>query len=76
MKVAVFNAVVVALGDSWRKFFVVVTALMVLFLRDRLGIDDAELQAFWATVGTYLVGQGIADMGKGKEIVKREAGGP
>ena len=61
---------------GWKKLSAFIAGLLVVILRDVLGIDDTTVQEFVKIVMAYLVGQGIADNGSDrpneKEIIAVE----
>lgn len=54
------------LRHSSKKLWVVISAAIVLLLKDAFGLSPETAQELTAVAGAYLLGQGIADMNKHK----------
>lgn len=72
-----------ALGDSWKKYTSFLIAILVLINREEIGLvtgpsdateDLVAILAFAVLAAAYLVGQGLADVGKGAAQVKPTTG--
>lgn len=65
-----------ALAEGWsKKLIVLVFAFLAAYFREELDIpEDLMTQLIQWGVGGYMVGQGIADFGKGAEKVKNGNG--
>ena len=76
------NKAIAAIGDlvmsllDWRetlsskKFRALAIGVVGLIFGDTLGLDPVNVQYFIGLIGTYLVGQGIADHGKEAAKIK------
>ena len=60
------NEVFSKLTKSWKKLFVLAASVITIANGQELGLDSEAIQSLTAVVAAYLVGQGIADFGKGK----------
>lgn len=66
------------LGDSWKKYTVYLVAISVLLYRDSIGLvqgrsqeeDLTSLAVFGLLSAAYLLGQGMADVGKSRWILQ------
>jgi hypothetical protein len=57
------------LGQSWKKFASLIAAILILvFQGDNLSIEVQE-SLRWI-ISAFLVGQGVADFGKGRALVE------
>ena len=55
------------LQNTSKKLWVVVSAVMILILKDVIGLSPETAQEITAVAGAYLLGQGVADVFKNKK---------
>ena len=58
---------------EWKKLFAAVLAVVITFFGETFGLSGDQLSWVITTIVGYLVGQGLADMGKGKEVARIKA---
>ena len=60
------QAIVTAvLGDQWRKYAMWILGSSVVIGQTDMGLSNLQLMCLTAITAAALIGQGIADMGKG-----------
>lgn len=62
-------------GAEWKKFVAMVAGSSAVVGQDALGMTDTQLTVFAAIVVAGILGQGIADFGKGRAVVEAKNGG-
>jgi hypothetical protein len=60
---------------SWKKAAATVLALLVGIFGPKAGIETETVKLLVASLIAYVIGQGIADAGKGAEIIRKKNGG-
>jgi fatty acid desaturase len=58
---------------EWKKLLVAVIGVVITFFGEALGIPESLIQNLIAIIAAFLVGQGLADFGKGKEVARIKA---
>lgn len=61
-------------GQSWKKFTVFLMTGMGIITKDFWDLSPEQVEALMVLAGTFFVGQGMADWGKGAELVKNGNG--
>jgi hypothetical protein len=61
------------LAGSSKKLLTLVAAAILVLFRDTFGLTPEQIQALTVLAGGYLVGQGVADVGKEAAKIKVEA---
>ena len=64
------------LAGSSKKLWVAVGAAVVVLLKDFFGVDEATAEKLVGLAMAYIVGQGVADLGKGKALVEKAPAPP
>jgi len=58
---------------EWKKLAAMLLAALITFLGETLGLSGEQITWLIVTLIGFLLGQGIADFGKGKEIARIKA---
>ena len=58
------------LANQSKKLWVALASAVVLILKDSFGLSEETATQLMTIAGAYLVGQGVADFGKGKALVE------
>lgn len=63
-------------ANSWKKFLVVVVSIVLVLFKETLDLSPEQIEALMVLGGGYFIGQGLADIGKGKAEVEKSAAAP
>lgn len=55
---------------EWKKLVAAVIGAMVTFFGEALGLDADQIQTLIQLIMAFLIGQGLADFGKGKRVAE------
>ena len=59
------------LGNQSKKLWVALVGAVLIILRDSFGLSEQVTVELTALAASYLLGQGIADFGKGRSQVEK-----
>ena len=57
-------------GSTWKKLMVWIITMLLVVLRDDLGLDTEQIVTLTGGSGLFHIGQGLADFGKGKTLAE------
>lgn len=57
-------------GNEYKKFTALLAGILTLFFQNKIGLSEEQTQNLIILLGTFFVGQGVADFGKGRALVE------